>query len=200
MCGSDATTPATRKVMGADVAASPHCPCRGWTPGLGGEAVRVGRFREPDPSRGLGCRSFRSPSGARGSFRFPRWLPVRAEALAVRRSADPKILRSRLPPPRHRSRSSVSLERDPSAKASGSARQSIGRSLWAAASQLPGRSPVLPDQVGAEAPSRPVAVRGPKSRCCRTDIGPKPRICLVGSRPEPGSLWALYETCRFRIR
>lgn len=127
------------------------------------------------------------------SFRSARLLSV--SPLAPRQGRSPggsplggsKILRSRL-----------SRRRDTGAEArfrlSGIPRPKprvppggpSAEALWTAASQLPGRSPVLPDRVGAEAPPRPVAVRGPKSRCCRADCGPKPGTCLIGSRPGAG--------------
>ena len=78
--------------MGAGVAASPHCPiAKGTKPGRRGSPR--GACSKPSRSRGL---RWRLPGSFRGRsrFRFPRWLPDRPEALAVRRSAvsEPKFL------------------------------------------------------------------------------------------------------------
>jgi hypothetical protein len=70
--------------MGADVAAGPHCPLAGTWPGRRGVprgAVSSGRRL----NRGSWRRFLRGPWAAEAAFRFPRWLPDRAEALAVRR-------------------------------------------------------------------------------------------------------------------
>ena len=177
-CVCGATRP---KEMGADVAASPHCPVA-----VGYQAWEArqsaGRFR--GGRRAGGSDHFpRGPSGARAPFGFPRGLPVRAEALAVRLGRSG----TGVPAP---------AIRDTEAEARGRLRQdSLGRSLspaWrsmdlrpgSAGSQLPGRSPVLPDASGAEAPSPPVAARRLASRFCRTGTGPKPLACRFDPGPE----------------
>src|SRR5262245_42719627 len=73
--------------MGAGIAAGPHCPFVSGSAeaGLSRWAVsRRGNQAETWP------RIRRSPSGPKPS-RCPRWLPDRAEALAVRRSADKEL-------------------------------------------------------------------------------------------------------------
>jgi hypothetical protein len=59
----------------------------------------------------------------------------------------------------------------------------MDRNPEAAASQLPGRSPVLPDKDEAETVSSPVAVREPKFRFRRTVRGPGPVASLFGFGP-----------------
>jgi hypothetical protein len=72
-------------------------------------------------------------------------------------------------------------------------------------SQLPGRNPVLPDPSEAEAPSGPVAARLPEGTASAgLVLDPKircpawPVSILPKGNPETG--WALFETCRSRIR
>jgi hypothetical protein len=75
------------------------------------------------------------------------------------------------------------------------ARQEEGRNPKPAASQLPGRNPVLPDRSGAEAPFRPVAVRRLASRFCRAGRepeGPRPACSAPTRRSRPlGALRSL---------
>jgi hypothetical protein len=148
--------------MGAGVAASPHCPTA-VRPGLGGEAARDGRFRNR-----FGAGGSSEISGVRpvpeGAFRFPRWLPVRAEALAVRRwrFGTEVPLPAQAP---ERPKPPIPLA-SPSRRSVWIRLTGHGPKSWV----LPGfaapksEDPVLPDKSGAEAPFSPVAARRPKSR------------------------------------
>lgn len=148
--------------MGAGVAASPHCPTA-VRPGLGGEAARDGRFRDR-----IGAGGSSVISGVRpvpeGAFRFPRWLPVRAEALAVRRSA----VRNRSPsscPSSRKAEASDPFGRSQSPKLLVPPDRPWIEILGPAGFAAPeSEDPVLPDASGAEAPFSPVAARRPKSR------------------------------------
>ncbi len=99
-----------------------------------------------------------------GAFRFPRWLPTRAEALEVRRSA----VRNRSPsscPSSRKTEALPSLQQAPVAEAPGSAWQAMDRNPGSCRFAAPApEGPVLPDLSEAEAPSSPVAAREPKSR------------------------------------
>lgn len=86
------------KIMGAGIAAGPHCPfaldpAETVSPATGGfEGRRPGpKSRRTKPRKAKPQRTkprsrfLRGPSAAEATFRFPRGLPDRAEALAVRR-------------------------------------------------------------------------------------------------------------------
>ena len=118
----------------------------------------MGGFEERCQAGGSGADppgSFRS----RGSVWFPRGLPVRAEALAVRRSADPKteVFGSRLrgPVAEARSRSGGS----PPAEAGGP-----------------------PDSPWAEARGLPLRSSQAEAWSCPTDRRPKPVVPPVAAR------------------
>lgn len=185
--------------MGAGVAASPHCPLRmGARPGRRGGPR--GRFRGAKPSRGQG----RIPQGSfrrLSAFRLPRGLPVRAEALAVRRSADPG---KTLGFPSRRRRRPQACASDPLRRGSGQAGGPPDRSgpkplnLPLRSSRAEARS--CPTQAEPEGPPRPVAARRLSSRFCRTGRSPRTLpVCRFPAR-RLANRWALYEACRFRIR
>ena len=184
--------------MGAGVAASPHGPLaagyQAW------EARQsAGRFRGRVRAGGSFAVSG-GPCAACAPFRFPRRLPVRAEALAVRRSAVPEP-GFRLPPSASRSRSSVSPpagQLRPKPQPCPAAHRLASP---ACLSQLPGRSPVLPDAVRSRSSFlSPVAARRLSSRLLPDRSGPK--SFPVFQVPHPG-VWnpgRLNEACHFRIR
>jgi hypothetical protein len=184
------------KEMGADVAASPHCPAAGVTkPGRRGSPLWA--ISRSDLSRGLWRRPPES-FGSLRSFGFPRWLPVRAEALAVRRSADPKP-RFRSPPSRASAEALAVNGRFPWPKPGlcldspglasrvcrfaapgpkpGPARWSPSRSPASTGGSAPTFVPLLPDRQQAEARFLPVW-RGTR----------RPRT------------WALDDACHLNIR
>ena len=182
--------------MGAGVAASPHCP------------VAAGyQAWEARQSAGL----FRGRVGAGGSFTvsgvlaklalrfgFPAGSPSgpkpwRFAARQIRnRGSGPRRLRSR-------SRSSVPPPAGlPLAEALGLPWQSMDLHPGSAASQLPGRNPVLPDDSRAEAPSSPVAARRLASRFLPDRRQTEVRPCL-DRQPEGRRPWALHEACHSRF-
>ena len=148
--------------MGAGVAASPHCPVaaeyQAW------EARQsAGRFRGMRSGPGAWTASSGFLSEPKLLQGFPAGSPT-----------GPKPWR--FAARQFRNRGSVSRHRRAVAEARFRLRQdSFGRSLspaWQpldfrlrpAVSQLPGRNPVLPDAVGTEVPSAPVAARRLASR------------------------------------
>ena len=185
------------KQMGAGVAASPHCPAaagyQAW------EARQsAGRFRSRVRAGGSYLTSGVLPV-PEGAFRLPRGLPVRAEALAVRRSADPEP-GSRLPP---------SMDPEPKL-GSLSGRTAFGRSLSPASSPWTCVLGLRFRSSRAEARSCPT-IRWPKPsprRWQRADL--RPAFCRTGPDrspflplvpyPKVRDLWALHEACHFRFR
>jgi hypothetical protein len=97
--------------------------------------------------RNPGPTTSRSPSWPK-PFRFPRWLPVRAEALAVRRSADLELAFRFLAVPVFMDRSPRNrVRQDPRPKPWFRLGMAMSRSPGSTpGSQLPSRSPVLPDR------------------------------------------------------
>lgn len=184
--------------MGAGVAASPHCPVaagyQAW------EARQsAGRFRGRVRAGGSG-------HDLRGPFGSLRSLPVSPRA--------PRQGRSPGGSPLGRSGTGVPVPAGceagaearfplpaglPSAEASGLPWQSMDLRPGSAASQLPGRNPVLPDDSKAEALSSPVAARRLASRFLpdrrRTEVRP----CL-DREPEGPRPWAFHEACHSRFR
>jgi hypothetical protein len=139
-------------VMGAGIAAGPHCPCAGSWPGRRGVprgAVSSRRRLKPGVPAPL------SPGSwiGRSRSRFPRGLPVRAEALAVRRSADQE-LSFQFPPFRHPGRSQHVGKDGILGRSLGSAWQSMSRSPGSCRGRSSGPKPGPARQSGAEAPSR----------------------------------------------
>ena len=137
-------------------------------------------------------------------FRFPRWLPGRAEALSVRRLAV-----------RNRGSSSGPASRKAEAPGppDGTGRRS-SRSAWQVMSRSPGsrqfaapgpEGPVLPDRSEPKLKSRRWRRLSRSSAFRRAGPGPEgPVSCLIRSLREPesssGSGWAPHDACRFRIR
>lgn len=160
---ADAAAGRPLKIMGADLAASPHCP-------FASDLAWKARPFAPGDFEGRKPRQAPAPlppesERSRSSIRFPRGLPVRAEALAVRLLADskPKLLfplwRFLRPKP------VVPLAAGSRAEAPVPPDKSMSLKLWVlAGSQPPGRNPVLPDEQEAEAPFPPVAARWPRPR------------------------------------
>jgi len=185
------------KIMGAGVAASPHCPATGDArPGRrGGPPWAVSRS---GLSRGLGpiLRGlFEAQALLRGS---PR-LPVRAEALAVRLGrSGTEVPFPAVPVPK--AEASVPFRQEPSAEAWG-----LPGSPWTGVLGLPIRSSRAETRsCPTEAGPKPFSAGG-SARLASATAGqvlsrsPCPCLCGPGIRrsSEP---WALYETCRFRIR
>src|SRR5688500_18003970 len=166
--------------MGADVAASPHCPVRLNTkPGRRGSPL--GGFEVGDEP------GARTPSS--GVVRGLALLSVSPRAPRQGRSpggsplADPEP-GFRLPPPAApEPKLGAACGRTALAEACTLPGGPWTEVLGPPVSQLPGRNPVLPDASGTEVPLPPVAVRRLASRCCRTGPGPKPFTCL--SIPNP---------------
>ena len=158
--------------MGADVAASPHCPVaagyQAW------EARQsAGRFR--GGGRAGGSDHFlRGPSGARAPFGFPAGSPSGPKPW---RFAARQIRRTGVPGPAvsgSAAEARCRLRQESLGRSLSPAWQSRGLASAAAASQLPGLGPVLPDGARAETLLPPVAARRLASRFCRTGGGPKP--------------------------
>lgn len=165
--------------MGADVAASPHCPAA--------DGHQAWEARQS----ALGCFESRSEPGARtrppgsfrrrGAFGFPRWLPVRAEALAVRRwrIGNPKVPVSRL---------GFTRSRSPGFRFGGSLGRSLGSArqpeteVPACRFAAPGPKPGPARRKSAEAPFHrwQCADRSPAS--AGQGKGRSPRSRLSGSR------------------
>ena len=188
--------------MGAGVAAGPHCPIAS-IPAWEARRSALGGFEVAAPEPGVRTPFPPGSVGGRSRFRFPRGLPVRAEALAVRRSADSELA-SLFPPSRSlRPKLRFRVRRDPRPKPRFRQAGHGPRSWALPGSQLPGRSPVLPDKSepkplfaggGAltEIPLSAGPVLNPKVRCPAWVVSrvPEGRLETVGA----------FETCRFRIR
>jgi hypothetical protein len=193
---------APKKIMGAGVAAGPHCPSTGTWPGRQGVPHRA---VSSDGARTGGSRRrfLRGPFPAEAGAGFPAGSPTRAEALAVRRSA----VRNSRPSSPHRGSSaeaSVPMMAGSSAEAS-----------------------VPPGVHGPKSWVRRFRSSRAETRSCPTNPEPKPHprrwrrldrspaFRRAGPEPEgPVSrlkasrlpegrletLWALHEACRFRFR
>ena len=137
------------KIMGADVAASPHCPFAVDTrPGRRGSPLRA--VSRSGPSRGLGHGSPGSFRSADAPFGFPAGSP-----------SGPKPWR--FAARQHRNRGSGSRRRLSSAEAS------VPR-----AGGSSGRSPRPAWQAGTEVPNLPVSqLPGGEARSCPTEPAPK---------------------------
>lgn len=140
--------------MGAGIAAGPHCPCAGSLPGRRGVPRRAVSSPRRLGTGGSQRRFLRSPSATEAAFRIPRGLPVRAEALAVRRSADQELA-SPFPPFRHPGRSQYPGTDGILGRSLGSAWQSMSRSPGS----CPGGSALT------EVPLSAGQVLNPKVRC-----------------------------------
>jgi hypothetical protein len=174
--------------MGPGIAAGPHCPFASGSAEAGLSQWAVSRAGNQDRSW---SRVLRSPSGPK-PLRCPRWLPVRAEALAVRRSADSELAflfqaigvvmdRS----PRHRRR------QDPWPKPWFRLTVHEPKPWVPPRSQLPGRNPVLPDPSGAEAPSEPVAARLSEDIAfCRAGPESEDPVSCLGPFRRSEDLWS----------
>ena len=181
---------------------APTVPSR-VTPGLGGEAVRAGRFRGSNLSRGLGRRSSGVlPALARLSVsplaprqgRSPGGSPLGSSGTGV---PDPSCCPAK-PPPKHRFRVPAGL---PLAEASGLPGSPWTCVLGLPVSQLPGRNPVLPEGSGPKPFLRRWQRADLRPAFCRTGTWTEARrpVCF-GSVPEGPGTWALDDACRFRIR
>lgn len=173
--------------MGAGVAASPHCPFAS-TLAWEARASCQGRFRETiGQNRGFRHRSLRGPSEACAPSGFPAGSPSgpkpwRFAARQIRNSRP--CSRSR---PIPKAEASVSSGGGILGRSLGSAWQIHGPKSWVSAgSQLPGRSPVLPD-CDWPGQSPPVAARRSKPRFCRTVHELSPVAASV-SEPKLGNL------------
>ena len=175
--------------MGAGVAAGPHCPVAS-NPAWEARRSALGGFERSAPEPG--ARSPLPPESVRGRsrFRFPRGLPDRAEALAVRRLADLELafLLPAFAVPEGRSLRFRSRQ-DPRPKPRFRLAVHGPKSWVLPGSQLPGRSPVLPDRSepklfsaggGAltEVPLSAGLVLDPKVRCPACPV-PRARRPLV---------------------
>jgi len=156
-------------------------------------------FSRYGPEPGVRLRPPESILGLR-FVRFPRWLPVRAEALAVRRSAVRNLDGSVSRQPRCRCRSSGPRLAGSLGRSLGPARQSLNRGSGDRrfrSSRAGARSCPTGQEPGS-LPS-PVAARRLASR-----FPPDKWTCVhlpgLASEPEGSSTWALHEACRFRFR
>jgi hypothetical protein len=191
--------------MGAGVAASPHCPNRRFTkPGRRGARAGLFRNRAEPGARTLVSGVLPRPEG---HFRFPRGLPVRAEALngSPLGGSEAEASSSDRGDPKAEAPSSPGWILK--AEASWSAWQAMDRNPGSCRFAAPGsENPVLPDVPLAEASFPPVAA-------LRTEVplsagltfgseDPPDRPGLVPSAPEgaSGPGWALLEACRLCIR
>ena len=133
--------------MGADVAASPHCPFAGALPC--GDSQAPGSFEgRSGPNRGFRRLSLRDPFEACASTGFPAGSPSGPKPwrFAARQISDlrpcSRSRRCRKPKPR------IRLVAGSSAEASVPPVAVHGSGSWVLpGSQLPGRSPVLPDNL-----------------------------------------------------
>jgi len=163
--------------MGADIAAGPHCPVAVERQAWRGETAASGGFEAcRASSRGL---IGRHPSGSfrsLRSIRVPRGLPVRAEALAVRRAANERS-EDRSLPPSHRP----------------------CRSAGDAAGGGPGRSPRSAFRTRDQGPSSG-RCRSGRSPLPHPDGASGTGGSLRSVRPSAGRAagrsWALHEACR----
>lgn len=91
--GKSPTWSCPHKIMGADIAAGPHCPFASDPAGKARHSRRA-VSRNENLDRSPGSATSGGPSATEAASGLPRGLPVRAEALAVRRLAnsEPKFL------------------------------------------------------------------------------------------------------------
>ena len=179
------------KIMGADVAASPHCPRRGghqaWE---ARQSARGGFEAGPGPKPET---VFRSPSRRSRAGRCPRRLSDGAEAPTDR------LWRMVSPLRRSPGRNPDPASAGPLAEASGPPGEPATEAACPPA-QLPGRNPVLPDR--SERPKPPVPTGGSPETCVPFPPGFPRTGALVppaGSEPEGSESWALDEACHFRL-
>jgi hypothetical protein len=190
-------------VMGAGIAAGPHCPGAGSLPGRRGVqrwAVSSRRRR----NRGFPRRFLRGPLAGRGRLRgFPAGSPTGPKPwrFAARRFG----ICTPPPPFRHSGRGRSPGKDGVLGRSLGSAWRSISRSFGSRrfrSSRAEARScPVI----RSRSSSFPVAAREPKFRFPPGGSpGPKAECtaCRLPDLPEgrPVAMWALHEACRFRIR
>lgn len=185
---------AARMKWGLAFPPAPTVPRRG-SPGLGGEAFRLGLFRSRLRAGGS-CRL----AGVLRKLALPQVSPS-----APRPGRSPGGSPSAEPEPGFRSLPSRALAgawavagRFPG-RSRGSASTSHGLASWTCRFAVPGRSPVPPGDRRAEAPLSPMAARRLASRFCRTgsDRGPEPAF---GTGSEGSRTWALDDACHLSIR
>jgi hypothetical protein len=188
--------------MGADVAASPHCPCAS-DPAWEAKAFRAGRFRgavpEPKPEPASSGVPATVPKRDR---RFPRGLPDRAEALAVRRLADSEPKFVFLPWHCLRPKPLTMLPAGSPAEArvppGGPWTEILGSADFAAPGPKPG--PARPFRNRSPFPSGGVApTEVPLSAGQVPDRSPFPACPVPPARRLSVPVGA-FEACRFRIR
>jgi hypothetical protein len=179
---------------------APTVPSR-VTPSLGGEAVRSGRFRGADLSRGLGRRSSGflpelallsvSPLAPRQG-RSPGGSPLGSSGTGVPDPAVPLFLRRSI---------GSAFRQDCLWPKPLACLAVLGLASSVCRFAAPGPKPGPARQVGAEALLPPVAARRLASRFLPDrSLDRSPSSCLFGSAPEGPGTWALFEACRFRIR
>ena len=172
-------------------------------PSLGGEASRSGRFRVAAPEPGVLAPLPPGSFSGRSRSRFPRGLPDQGRSPGGSPFGGSELT-SLFPPSRSLGRSSGSVDGGILGRSLGFRLTAMDRSPGSAGFAAPGPKPGPARQfrsrssflagggAGTEVPLSAGLVLNPKVRC--------PACGFPRARRPTGSRWALYETCRFRIR